>query len=76
MHWHRIAMMQSSHVMCKIIPLQVRLFVEENEICAVKTSRFVKAVQALSNFMANIKVKYYWADMKVSGRDNTTETNK
>ena len=39
MHWHRIAMMQSSNVMCKIIPLQVRLFVEENEIGAVKTSR-------------------------------------
>ena len=41
-----------------------------------KPAGFVKAVQALSNFMANIKVKYYWADMKVSGRDNTTETNK
>jgi hypothetical protein len=26
-----------------------------------KPAGFVKAVQALSNFMANIKVKYYWA---------------
>ena len=51
--------------MFKIIPLQDRLFVEENEMGAVNNQQgsleLCRLRSAFSNFMANIKVKYYWA---------------